>query len=99
MQDPQRARNTRALMTVFCISQLSWVQLHFGKCSEFFILCLTQRSTELSVHSEIFQQQEAMIEIALLPERSLSLLFYSSNCLFLQSDFHEHHYYPVAAAA
>lgn len=31
------------------------------------------------MHSEIFQQQEAMIEIALLPEHSLSLLFYSSN--------------------
>lgn len=31
-------RNTCALVTVFCISQLGWVQLHFGKHSGCFIL-------------------------------------------------------------
>lgn len=92
-------RNTCVLVIVFCISQLGWVQLHFGKCSGRFILCLTQRSAELSMHSEIVQQQEATDSDCCSSQTYPFSSFYSSKCLFLQSDFHEHHYYPVAAEA
>lgn len=88
-----------ALVTVSCISQLGWVQPHFGKCSVCFILCLTERAAELFMHSEIVQQEETTDSDCCSSQTYPFFYFYCSNCLFLQSDFHEHHYYPIAAEA
>lgn len=61
------------------------------------MLCLMQSSTELSMHLEIAQQQEATDSDRFSSQTYSFSSFYSGNSLFLQSDFHEHHYYPVAA--
>lgn len=85
-------RNTHALVTVFCTPRPGWV--HFGKCSGCIIPWLTQRDTELSMCSEIVQQQEATDSDCSSQTSSLSFILQQ---LFFPRDFHEHHRCPGAA--
>lgn len=67
-------RNICALVTVSCISQLGWVQPHFGKCGVRFILCLTELQSSLCTQ-KLFIRKKLPIVIAVLPKHILSLIF------------------------